>query len=346
MHTIRTLGLLTAGGDCQGLNAALRAVTLAAQRDLGATVLGFHDGYVGLLRGDCRRLDRDDVAGILAQGGTILGTGRGRAEQGAALDDLVRRSLQQATALGLDALVCLGGDGTQRFARALAEAGLRVVTLPKTIDNDIRGTEVCFGFDSAVYIATEAIERLRTTAHSHSRVMLCEVMGRDAGWIALAAGLAGPAHVVLIPEIPYRTEAVVAALQARAARGRRYSIVVVAEGARSAADAAAGRAQKHAASLRLVDELQDATGIETRLTTLGYVLRGGAPTVGDRLLATELGLEAVRLLGAGVHGVMVGQQHGRLVPVPLAEAGSGARTVPPEHRWIDALRRLGACLGD
>lgn len=344
----RRIGLLTAGGDCQALNPALRALTLSAISQHGWEVYGFKDGYLGLQDGRFKRLTAAHVADIQGLGGTIIGTGRGQSGAVDSIEEATARCRAVYDDLGLSTLICLGGDGTQRFARQLHEqAGLNLITLPKTIDNDIRGTDVTFGFDSATQIAAEAIDRLHTTASSHHRVMLVEVMGRDAGWLAAASALAGGADVVLVPEIPYALDKVVKAVSEDVERGRSYSIVVVAEGALSTERAASGgKVRAHTAAMELIDALPELTGAEVRLTSLGHVMRGGSPTSTDRILATQLGVRAIELAAAEVYGVMVAVQGGELAPAPLSEVGGAPRCIPLDHTLLSSLRAVGTALGD
>jgi 6-phosphofructokinase 1 len=268
--------------------------------------------------------------------------------------DMTEQAVENYHKLHLDALVCVGGGGTQKNALHLMEhSDMRIVTLPKTIDNDVWGTDVCFGFDSAVQIATDAIDRIHSTASSHQRVMLVELMGHNTGWIATAAGLAGGADVVLIPELPYSVGAVIEAIVERKRRGKRFSIVAFAEGAhaRDEAPGAKGGKNKGAAkateslSQRLTRQIEQCSGLETRLTALGHVMRGGTPTAADRTLATVLGSEAARLLSKGVSGVMVGMRGQTPVPVELAKLAGRRRSVPLDHPWLETLRRLEICLG-
>ncbi|APZ43414.1 6-phosphofructokinase [Acidihalobacter ferrooxydans] len=344
----RRIGLLTAGGDCQALNPALRALTLGATITHGWEVYGFKDGYLGLQEGRFMRLMPSHVTNIQGLGGTIIGTGRGQSGAVGSIEEATARCREVYDDLGLSTLICLGGDGTQRFARHLHEnAGLNIITLPKTIDNDIRGTDVTFGFDSATQIGAEAIDRLHTTASSHHRVMLVEVMGRDAGWLAAASALAGGADVALVPEIPYQLDKVVAAVNEDVERGRAYSIVVVAEGAMSAERAASGeKVRAHTAVMELIDQLPELTGAEVRLTTLGHVMRGGSPTSADRILATQLGARAIELAVAEIYGVMVAVHGAELTPVPLTEVGGAPRCVPLDHPLLTSLRAVGTALGD
>jgi ATP-dependent phosphofructokinase / diphosphate-dependent phosphofructokinase len=373
----RVIGVLTAGGDCQGLNAAIRGVAKAAGSTYGMEVVGFHDGFRGLVENRFERLTDARVSGILTLGGTILGTSRDKPHKmpvGNATVDMTAQAVENYQRLHLDALVCIGGGGTQKNAlRLMRKGGLCVVTLPKTIDNDVAQTDVCFGYDTAVQIATEAIDRLHSTASSHSRVMLVEIMGHNTGWLTAAAGLAGGADVVLIPEIPYRLDKVGQALVERHRRGKRFSIVAIAEGAVSAEDEERiakerrGRKPSKAETEGDADEggngdeqgsqtgeraaaflsrrLPELTGLETRLTALGHVMRGGSPSAADRILATQLGSKAVELLAAGVSGVMVAVRGRRLEPVPLEQVAGQRHAVPLDHPLLQSLRMLNISLG-
>jgi len=258
----------------------------------------------------------------------------------------------------LDALVCIGGDGTQKNAQRLAEEGVAVLTLPKTIDNDVAGTQVTIGFDTAMTIGAEAIDRLHTTADSHQRIIVLELMGHRAGWLALGAGVAGGADVILIPEIPYRPEIVAESILSRSRRGKRFSIVAVAEGARSVKEIEGGKSKDqdedtdvdeavawHSRSSILAEQLQEMTGIDARFTVLGHLQRGGTPTTADRLLATRLGTKCAQLIDDGVSGVMVAVREGTGVPVPLEKVAGKRRTVPPDHPWIESARLVGTCFG-
>lgn len=372
---IRSIGILTSGGDCQGLNAAIRAVAKTAMKSYGMDVVGILDGFRGLVENRSQRLSDASLSDILTLGGTILGTSRDKPNKmplGGRTVDMTEQAVENYHKLHLDALVCIGGGGTQKNALHLMQhSDMKIVTLPKTIDNDVWGTDVCFGFDSAVQIATDAIDRIHSTASSHQRVMLVEVMGHNTGWIAAAAGLAGGADVVLIPELPYSVDAVIDAVVERKRGGKRFSIVAFAEGALSKQEAArkakaAGpkgsgrgnggkRAKKPSLpaphpeislSQRLTRQIEEGSGLETRLTALGHVMRGGTPTAADRTLATVLGSEAARLLATGVSGVMVGIRGQTPVQVALSEVAGKRRNVPPDHPWIQTLRRLNICLGD
>ena len=337
------IGLLTAGGDCPGLNAVIRGV-VARARQHGAEVVGILDGWDGLMEGRFRPLDRDAVRGILQRGGTILRTSRRDPYihgDGAAS---VRGAIESER---LDGLIVVGGDGTLRSALALWEEGVALVGVPKTIDNDIPGTDVTFGFDTAVQIATEAIDRITTTAESHDRVMVVEVMGRTCGWIATYAGVAAGADAILVPEEPYDLSELADLLRARAAGGRRYSVVVVAEGiapppgAQIAAPLDAfGFERLGGVSAVIAAELERLTGFEARVTVLGHVQRGGTPSAADRVLGSRLGVAAADLAVAGAFGRMVALRGTEIVDVPLDVVRADPRAVPPAI--LDVARVLAA----
>ena len=337
------IGLLTAGGDCPGLNAVIRGV-VARARQHGADVVGILEGWDGLMEGRFRPLDRDAVRGILQRGGTILGTSRRDPYvhgDGAAS---VRGAIESER---LDGLIVVGGDGTLRSALALWEEGVALVGVPKTIDNDIPGTDVTFGFDTAVQIATEAIDRITTTAESHDRVMVVEVMGRTCGWIATYAGVAAGADAVLVPEEPYDLSELADLLRARVAGGRRYSVVVVAEGiapppgAQIAAPLDAfGFERLGGVSAVIAAELERLTGFEARVTVLGHVQRGGTPSAADRVLGSRLGVAAADLAVAGAFGRMVSLRGTEIVDVPLDVVRADPRAVPPAI--LDVARVLAA----
>lgn len=339
----KQIGILTAGGDCQGLNAALRGITLSALRE-GWDVTGIHDGFVGLAEKSHSKLTFDDVYQIAGLGGTILGTGRGggRARN---TEEAVAACVESFNALGLDALICLGGDGTQRFSSYLHAAGVPIVTLPKTIDNDIAHTDVTFGYDTAVHVSVMSLDRLRTTADSHHRLMILEVMGRDAGWLAAGAALAGSADICLIPEIPYSLEAVANYIKKNICN-RRSGLLVIAEGAISQENHRLGLSpKKHAEAIKLVDHIPELTGMQSRLTTLGYVSRGGTPTATDRIFATQCGTKAIEYVKEGRFGVMVAEQGRELVPVPLEKVAGNPRLLPKDHPLITTMLDTGICLG-
>lgn len=356
----RVIGILTAGGDCPGLNAAIRAVGKAAH-SLDMEVIGFLDGFRGLIDNRTVRLDNGRLSGILALGGTILGTSRDKPHRipvgDAGTMNMIPIAVENYRRHHLDALVCLGGDGTQKNAYRLAKEGIRVLTLPKTIDNDVAGTDVTFGYDTAMTIAAEAVDRLHTTADSHQRIMVVEIMGHRAGWLALSAGIAGGADVVLIPEIPYQFESVAESILGRSRSGKRFSIVAVAEGARPVEEAEAGKSKgddeeeeerllSHSWCRSLAERLQEMTGIDARFTALGHLQRGGTPTPVDRLLATRLGTKCAQLISEGVSDVMVAIKGDDCVPVPLEEVAGKRKVVPLDHPWIESARLVGTCFGD
>ena len=360
MPPINRIGVLTGGGDAPGLNAVIRAVVKAASND-GIEVLGIEDSFDGLIEpGRTRPLRPKDVTGILRLGGTILGTkNRGnpfayRVSTAGGEVDYSTRVVEMFHELGLQALVVIGGDGTLGIAHALSKKGIPIVGVPKTIDNDIIGTVSCFGFDTAVNFATEAIDRLHTTAEAHHRVMVVEVMGRYAGWIALNAGVAGGADVILMPEIPFDLNAVAARLGERERLGARFSIVVVAEGAVPVGGKVSLIAEGDAStnerlgglSARVAHQIEKLTGKETRYVVLGHLLRGGTPTSFDRDLATRFGGKAVECLRAGQFDVMVASQPPDIVTVPLDTVGGKQRRVPPDYDLIRTARAMGISFGE
>ncbi|MCS7246252.1 MAG: 6-phosphofructokinase [Thermomicrobium sp.] len=364
LPSIRRIGILTGGGDAPGLNAAIRSVVKTAILRYGWQVIGFEDGYEGAILGRARELGLADVRGLLVRGGTILGASN-RADPfhfqhpqlgDSQPSDHSRTLLATLDRFGVDALVVLGGEGSLTIAHRLHQLGLRVVGVPKTIDNDIRGTTQSIGFDTAVTTATDAIDRLHTTAESHHRVMLVELMGRDAGWIALHAGVAGGADVILVPELPFALERIVEVVERRRSRGRHFTIVAVAEGARPAGGEAVFERtgplpyQRKYGGIAVVLQQQLGTLLpnEVRAVVLGHLQRGGTPTPFDRALATALGAAAVDTLAAGDHGVMVAvREHpaGRatwgVVRVPLAEVAGGPRLVPLDHPLVHAALGMG-----
>ena len=328
--SVKKIGIMTGGGDCPGLNAVIRAVVRRGQMlDIG--VLGIRNGWLGLLQGDVEPLTSFSVIGILPKGGTILGTSRVNPLR--TTEDL-QKLQTNVQRFGLDAVIAVGGDGTLAAARDLHAQGLPVVGVPKTIDNDLRGTDYTFGFDTALNVVRDAIDRLHTTAESHHRVMVVEVMGHRVGWIATLGGLAGGADFILIPEKPYRIEDMCAVLDSRRRRGRTFSIVVVAEGAAPAGEPPPERVGEGTTSgigYRVAREIEQRLGVETRVTVLGHVQRGGSPTAFDRILATRFGIRAVDLIRDGTFGRMVALQGTRIVTVPLAEATAGPKTVDLEQ---------------
>ena len=356
------VGMLTSGGDCQGLNAALRGVAKTLYNEFGdkLTLYGIRDGYRGLIEGDYHKMELEDFSDILTMGGTILGTSRQpfKTMQVKGEDDeetKLEKMLKTIKDAKFDCLVILGGNGTHKTANLLSEHGVNVVTLPKTIDNDLWGTELTFGFQSAVDIATTVIDSIHSTAFSHSRVFIVEVMGHKAGWLTLYAGIASGADVIVIPEIPYSAKAIAKAIQNREKNGKRFSIIAVAEGAISQEEAQMGKKAFKAAreampypsiSYRLAAELKELTGQEIRVTIPGHFQRGGAPCPADRLLTSRLGVAAAQLIRDGKFGNMVAVQDDKIVPVPLSEVAGKLKTVPPDCEIVQAARDLGLSMGD
>ena len=372
---VKRVGILTAGGDAPGLNAVIRGFGKTAIGHYGLELIGFRDGITGLVENRYMDLSGAALSGILTVGGTMLGTSRDKVNKyvvDGEVRNMVPTVVENLDRLGVDALVMLGGGGTAKNAKQLMDAGVNVISLPKTIDNDIAHTDTSFGFATAMEIATEAIDRLHSTAHSHHRIILAELMGHRAGWLSLGAGIAGGADIILIPEIPYTVESVTATIKARIARGSTFSVVAVAEGARDAQDTAdyqaakllvtaaktpeaVGAAKTHLANVedsqrehtfKLARELEAATGLVTRVTILGYVQRGGTPCAEDRLLATRLGSAAADLVHAGEFGVLVAARGQGTEPVPLANVAGKVKLVPTDHDWIATARKVGTGLGD
>jgi 6-phosphofructokinase 1 len=362
---VERIGVLTGGGDCPGLNAVIRAVTKSAINDHHLEVFGIEDGYLGLIENRVHPLTFQDVSNILDRGGTILGASNkadparycvGHDASGAAIfEDVTDRVLSHAEQHRLDVLVCIGGDGTMSGASKLVDRGLRIVGVPKTIDNDLMHTEVTFGFDTAVSTATEALDRIRTTASSHSRVMLVEMMGRNAGWITLHTGAASGADLILIPEIEYDIEKVCACCVERSKVGKAYTLIAVAEGAKPVGGQMVVDRVVHESpdpirlggvSEVLCEQIAKRTGLESRATILGHVQRGGKPTAHDRVLATQFGHRAIQMIVAGEFNRMVAMQKGRLTSVPIAEVADRQRIVPPDHPLVAACRATGALFGD
>jgi len=336
------IGILTAGGDCPGLNAAIRGVGKTAIVEHGMQVYGISSGFLGMINQEYRELKETELSGILTLGGTILGTSREKPfkqdkKQFNKIDKpkLIRKHYEE---MGLNALVVIGGNGTMRTASKLAKEGLNVIGLPKTIDNDVWGTDITFGFDSAVMIATGAIDRLHSTANSHKRIMVIELMGHHAGWLALYSGVAGGGDVILIPEIEYDEDVVANYLLRRAQNKKPYSIVVVAEGIR--------HKKGRSAAQHISDMIEAKTGLEARQTILGYIQRGGSPSPMDRLLATRYGASAVEMISRGEFGVMVALKDNKIIGVPLEDVADQLRTVPVDHPMIHNSRKMDVCFGD
>jgi phosphofructokinase-like protein len=340
------IGVLTGGGDCPGLNAVIRAVVRKAIETHGDRVVGFRDGWRGVLENACDELTIESTRGILPRGGTILGSSRTNPYKREGGVDAVRETLRLNE---LDGLIAIGGEDTLGAASRLFSDGVEVIGVPKTIDNDLGATDVTFGFDTALQVATEAIDRLHTTAESHNRILVVEVMGRNAGWIALHSGIAGGADVILIPEVPFDIDEVCRLIRRRHERGRYFSIVVVAEGATPKEGTMAvsegsldefGHPRLGGIGQRLEREIERRTGYETRATVLGHVQRGGTPTAFDRVLATRLGLAAVDAVHAGAWGMMTALRSTEIQLVPLAEAVAALRRVP-----VQEYQRYGALFG-
>lgn len=352
----KRIGVLTAGGDCPGLNPAIRAVAKTAFSHQ-AEVIGIKDGFDGLINAQTRKLNWEDVSGILTLGGTILGTNN-RADPfayGEEKKDVSKRVLDNFGELGLDALVCIGGDGTFSVAHKLQKTGIPVVGIPKTIDNDLQGTDYTIGFDSAVAVATESVDRIHSTAESHHRVMIVEVMGRYVGWLALYAGVAGGGDVILIPEISFGMDKVCRELERRSKLGKRFSIMVVAEGVRpGGSDLVVKRTVKGSAepvrlggaSYVIAGKIEELTGLETRVAILGHLQRGGTPTPFDRVLATQLGKAAVDLVYAEKFGRMVSLRGMEVTSVPIQSAIAEQKKVTPGLPLVEAARAVGTCFGD
>jgi phosphofructokinase-like protein len=371
----KNVGILTSGGDTPGLNAAIRGLGKAGSSCFGMNFIGFKDGFRGLMENRSIPLENKMLSGILTLGGTILGTSREkpyRMNVGGKEMDMTEVIVENYHRNNLDVLVCLGGNGTQKNAYHLQKAGLNVITMPKTIDNDVVQTDMSFGFDTALGIATEAIDRLHSTASSHHRIIVVEIMGHKAGWLALGAGIAGGADVILIPEIPYSIEKVADSILERRKQGKSFSIVAVAEGAKSVEfskvfqdlqskiDLAADKESKkkfkleraeleslHTTNtLRLANRLHDLTKIDSRVTILGHLQRGGTPSAYDRILASKLGTACAEYIHNRKFGVMVAIQNNEIVAVPLEKVVKKTKNVPEDHMWIRSARMVGTCLGD
>ncbi|HMC12542.1 MAG TPA: ATP-dependent 6-phosphofructokinase [Pirellulaceae bacterium] len=382
----RCIGILTSGGDCPGLNAAIRGVAKPAMSLYHIEVIGIEKGYRGLVENHSRVLHLQDVSGILTAGGTILGTSREKPHRmplpNGKTVDLTGRAVETYNRLGLDCLVCLGGNGTHKVACNLMQQGLNILGLPKTIDNDLVGTDTTFGHDSAVTTAAEAIDRLHSTAEAHLRAMVIELMGHKTGWLTLSAGLAGGADIILIPEIPYDIDSICQHLTERRRRGKWFSIVAIAEGAmakpsdkkETVAELAVannrkgdkkekkknGKAEKRThsnsrndalsaeerPSLAVARAIHDRLGIDTRVTVLGHLQRGGVPTAFDRILATRFGTHAADMLAEGKYNRMVAMRGGNVTSVPIEEVAGKIKHVPPDHPLIRAARGVGTNFGD
>lgn len=357
------VGILTGGGDCPGLNAVIRAAAKTLFTG-GVEVLGFRDGYRGIINKDWMSIDKKAISGLLHRGGTILGTNNRdnpfnfpvkTSDEEIEYCDVSDQLLNNMRDLQLDNLISIGGDGTLSIARELVAKGAHIVGVPKTIDNDLAATDQTFGFDTAVATATGALDKLHTTAESHHRVMVLEVMGRYAGWIALWSGVAGGADVILIPEIPWSLDSIIEKIEGRQQEGKPFSIIVVAEGTPgpSGEHVVRERIEGSGDPLRLGgigqlvgDLVEQATGVETRVTILGHIQRGGSPSPLDRILATRFGVAAAELAMAGRSGLMVALKGKEIVSVPLEEATKKPSLVPPESQLVLAARSIGICFGD
>ena len=362
-RSIRRIGVLTGGGDCPGLNAVIRAVTKTAVGKYGLEVYGIRDGAVGLIENRMGPLDYDAVSGMLTVGGTMLGSSNNanphhypvHRDGKMTREDVTDRMLDHVAANRLDAIITIGGDGTQSMAHELVKDGVNCIGVPKTIDNDLMHCDLTFGFDTAVTTATECLDKIHTTAMSHHRVMLVEVMGRNAGWLALHAGVASGSDIILIPEMPFRLEAIGEVLEHRRRRGRRFSIICVSEGA--AEEGGQQVVQRHIEEspdpIRLGGiaevlgrEIEAAYTVDTRSVVLGHVQRGGSPTPADRVLATRYGHAAMELLMGGAHGRLVVWQGGAITDVAIEDVANQQRKVPPDHPLIASARAIGTSFGD
>jgi 6-phosphofructokinase 1 len=337
------IGILTAGGDCPGLNAAIRGVGKTAIVKYGMKVIGISDGFTGMIHNEYRKLREQDLSGILTMGGTILGTSREKpfksdikGQKEISKPALIRKHYEQ---MELDCLVCIGGNGTQKTANLLSLEGLNVIGIPKTIDNDVWGTDFTFGFDSAVNIAAEAIDRLHSTANSHKRIMVIEVMGHTAGWIALYSGIAAGGDVILIPEIEYNEDKIAEYLVHRAEENKPYSIVVIAEGIRNPM-------KDRSAAQFMCNRIKEMTGLEARETVLGYVQRGGTPSPMDRVLATRYGTAAADMIARREYGNMVALRNNDIVPVPLSEVTNKLNLVGPDNPLVLQAKNMGTSFGN
>ena len=361
MKKITRVALVTSGGDCQGLNAAIRGVGKALMNRLdNVEIFGMYDGYRGLIDGDYKFMEPKDFSGILTEGGTILGTSRQKYIPGKDIVDDDGNSLMPAimdtyNRLNLDCMVVMGGNGTQKSSKLFMDKGMNVVTLPKTIDNDIWGTDTTFGFQSAVDIATNVIDYIHTTASSHSRVFLVELMGRDAGWLTLHAGVGSGADVILLPEIPYDINRVLEHIERRRKAGRNFTILAVAEGARSVTDQVLSEEESRkkresspysTISYEIAAEIGKYTGQEARVTIPGHYQRGGPPCPYDRVLATQFGTAAAELIANKQYGRMVAVQGGQIVSIPLEEAASKTKFMPTDNPLIKVARDIGISFGD
>jgi len=360
---MKRVGVLSGGGDCPGINAVIRSVTKKAILDYGLEVVGIHNGFEGLVEEKWRTLQYADVSGILALGGTILGASNKanpfhypvyQGEQ-VVFHDYSHKAVDNYRRMKLDSLICIGGDGTFHITKGLLQCGLNVVGVPKTIDNDLAGTDLTFGFDTAVHVVTEAIDRIHTTAQSHHRVMVVEVMGRYAGWIALYGGLAGGGDVILIPEIPFSIDTVCEFIKGRIQSGKTFSIVVVAEGAKprggdrvvkSTVKESHDQVRLGGVSYLVGAGIAERIHLETRMVILGHLQRGGTPTSFDRVLATRFGAAAIALAAEGRYGYFPALQGNRIVPLPIEDGIAELKTIPLDSPLLGVARSTGTCLGE
>jgi len=366
------IGILTAGNDVPGLNAAIRAIGKTAQNKNKMEIIGFQDGFRGLIENKVTTLKNSDFSGILTTGGTVLGTSQDLPDQSVENPNFLDRAVSNYKLNKLDALVCLGGAEMHMGTLALSEAGLNVIGIPKSIDNDVYGTDYAIGFDTALSVATEAIDRLHSTAHSHHRIIVVEILGKQTGWLTLGAGMAGGADVILIPEIPYHLNKVSQAILERNKAGKRFSIIAVSDGALTLESVEFFRRNRESNQrLRKGDErqkieqrlnaiekdysdntnllshfLHQKTGLETRITILGFLLRGGVPSSVDRLRASQLGSSSVKLIEQGQFGVLVGINNFQIDPIPLEEVAGKHKLLPLDHEWLTSAKSVGTCFGD
>lgn len=355
----RRIGILTSGGDCPGLNAAIRGVARAAYETFDAEILGIADGYRGLIEGEWMEMKRSQFSGILTLGGTILGASRTPFRTMRVIGDdnvdKVAAMKKNYAAMRLDCLVCLGGNGTHKTANLLSQEGLNVIGLPKTIDNDIFGTDFTFGFHTAVDIATEVIDRVHSTAASHGRTMVIEIMGNKAGWLTLYSGLAGGADVVLLPEIPYDLKEVARCIENRAKNKKYFSIIAVAEGAMDKKEAKMKKKEREAyrqetgfsgVALRIAKELSEQVGVEARAVIPGHMQRGGSPSAYDRVLATQFGVHAAQLIKKEEYGYTVALAGNTVTHNKLSDIAGIPKLVPPDHQMVQVARDMGISFGD
>lgn len=355
----KRIGILTSGGDCPGLNAAIRGVARAAYEQFDAEIIGVRDGYRGLIQGDFQKMEKTQFSGILTLGGTILGTSRQPFRNMRVIGednvDKVKEMKKNYKDMGLDCLVTLGGNGTHKTANLLSEEGLNVIGLPKTIDNDLFGTDFTFGFHTAVDIATDVIDRIHTTASSHGRVMVIEIMGNKAGWLTLYSGMAGGADVILLPEIPYDIEAVAKVVQTRQKKGKGFTIIAVAEGAMDKEEGKMRRKEREALRVaqpgfniatRIAKQLTEMCDVEARTVLPGHIQRGGSPCAYDRVLSTQFGVHAAELIRDGVFGVTVALQGNQVTHNPLKDVAGVAKPVPKDYQMVQFARQIGISFGE